>query len=58
MKEIIGKSRVISNTLPRRIVVGKQNIYEEAIIADKFNNFFVNVGPNLASKIPASPKKH
>ena len=57
MKEIIGKSKVVSSTLPRRVIVNKEEIYDQNIIAEKFNNFFVNVGPSLASKIPNTDKK-
>ena len=45
MKEIIGKCKNVSNTLPRRIVIENQDLYESEIIAEKINNFFVNVGP-------------
>lgn len=51
MKEIIGKSKIVSNTLPRKVTVNDKDICDNTEIAEKFNNFFVNVGPNLASKI-------
>ena len=33
-------------------------ITDKNVIADQFNNFFINIGPNLASKIPKSSKTY
>ena len=55
MKELIGKTK-IRNNFPRRILINKQEIYDQRVIANEFNNFFVNVGSNLAAKIPSSEK--
>ena len=44
------------NNFPRRILINKQEIYDQRVIANEFNNFFVNVGSNLAAKIPSSEK--
>ena len=54
MKEIIGKKKCINQVLPKQILVGKIEINDAKSIAEKFNEFYVNVGPNLAKKIPQS----
>ena len=51
MKEVIGKSRLIHSTLPRKIIINKNAIFEEKHIANVFNNFFINIGPNLVDDI-------
>ena len=38
------------------MLINKQGIYDQSVIANEFNNFFVNVGSNLAAKIPSSEK--
>ena len=52
MKELIGK---ISNfytesSLPKKLVIEKKGITEIKDIAEEFNDFFTNIGPNLAEK--------
>ena len=54
MKEIIGKSKVFRQNLPNNLKINKKSITDKKIIADKFNQFFINLGPNLAAKIPPS----
>ena len=54
MKEIIGKKKCINQVLPKQILVDKIEINDAKSIAEKFNEFYVNVGPNLAKKIPQS----
>ena len=54
MKEIIGKSKVFRQNLPNNLKINKKSITDKKIIADKFNEFFINIGPNLAAKIPPS----
>ena len=51
MKEIIGKSKFKIKKLPHRIVTEEKGIIDEKTMAKKFNHFFVNIGPELASKI-------
>ena len=51
IKEITGKIKFKMAALPRRIIINNQEIYDEKTIANNFNNFFTNIGPNLASKI-------
>ena len=52
MKELIGKIKLKSSNLPRRITVNKVDIFDERKIANEFNAFFTNIGSKLASKIP------
>ena len=54
MKEIIGKSKVVRNNLPKLLRVNNVNIFDKTEIANKFNQFFVEIGPNLAEKITPS----
>jgi len=57
IKEILGKNSIYKATLPKMILENKSCIFQEDIIATKFNEYFVNVGPALAKKIDKS-KKH
>ena len=52
MKEIIGKGKNINDTFPKQIIVDEIEINDAQPIADKLNEYYVNVGPSLASKIP------
>ena len=54
MKVVIEKSKLIHSTLPRKIFINKNVIFEEKRTAKAFNNFFINIGPNLADDIPTS----
>ena len=52
MKDVIGKTKINENRLPKKIALGNKEITDQKTVAKKFNEFYVNVGPNLASKIP------
>ena len=54
MKEIIGKKKCNNQILPKQILVDKIEVNDARSTAEKFNEFYVNVGPNLAKKIPQS----
>ena len=56
MKEIIGKKKNPTNVLPKELSVNDKLISDRNNIAESLNNFFVNVGTDLASKIPATTK--
>ena len=56
MKELIGKTKIRNNNFPRRMPINKQEIYDQNVTANEFNNFFLNVGSNLAAQIPSSEK--
>ncbi|XP_065684380.1 uncharacterized protein LOC136096739 [Hydra vulgaris] len=51
IKEIIGTKHCKSNCLPVQIVIDNNEYNDYNVISEKFNSFFVNIGPNLASKI-------
>ena len=53
MKEIIGKSKAFHQNLPNNLRINK-SITDKKNIADKFNEFFINIGSNLAAIIPPS----
>ena len=50
MKELIGKSGIEKPSFPQKIVIDKPEIVGETKIANEFNKFFVNIGPQLAQK--------
>ena len=54
MKEIIGNKRVTNAPLPNFITVKNREIFDKKDIAETFNSYFVNAGPNLAASIPES----
>ena len=51
MKELMGKIKLKSSNLPRRITVNEVDIFDKRKIANEFNTFFTNIGSKLASKI-------
>ena len=50
----IGNKRVTDALLPNFITVKNREIFDKKEIAETFNSFFVNNGPNLAASIPES----
>ena len=56
MKEVIGKSKLIHSTLPRKIIINKNAIFEEKHIENAFNNVFTNIGPKLADDISTATR--
>ena len=52
LKDVIGKTKINENRLPKKIALENKEITDQKTIAEKFNEFYVNVGPNIASKIP------
>ena len=51
MKEIIGKSKVFQQNLPNNLRINKTSITDKK---NKFHELFINIGSNLAAKIPPS----
>ncbi|XP_065685233.1 uncharacterized protein LOC136097102 [Hydra vulgaris] len=51
IKEIIGNKYCKPNSLPTKVVINNEEYVSSDVISEKFNNFFVNIGPNLATKI-------
>ena len=56
LSEITGKRKVNSNKFPKSINVNGKSIKKNSRIAEEFNKYFTNVGPNLASKIQNTSK--
>ena len=52
MKELIGKVKLKSSNLPRKITGDKVDLFDQTKIVHEFNFFFTNIEKNLASKIP------
>ena len=52
MKEIIDKRKCNNEMLPKHLIVDKIEIHDAKPIAEIFNEFFVNIEPSLANKIP------
>ena len=50
IKEVINKKK--SFTMSNKFLVNCQIITDKVSIANHFNGYFVNVGPNLAKNIP------
>ena len=56
LKEITGKRKVNTNIFPKSKNVNGKSIKKNSRIAEKFNEYFTNIGPNLASKIQNTSK--
>ena len=55
IKHALGKSKKTS-LFPNRMVIDTIDCFDEDKIANHFNEYFVNVGSNLASRIPKAVK--
>ena len=51
MKEVIVKARKTQALLPSKIIVGNIDVNGDKRIASEFNNFFMDIGPELAKGI-------
>ena len=56
IKEVIGKGKLVNNSLPKHLILYNRNIFDQKTIANSFNEYFVNVGPKLACEIPRSQR--
>ena len=56
MKEVIGKDKLINDSLPKYLILNNRNIFYQKTIANSFNEYLVNVRPKLACEIPQSKK--
>ena len=52
MKEGIGKDKIFNNLLPKHLILNNRKVLGQKIIANSFNEYFVNVEPKLAGEIP------
>ena len=50
MKEVIGKGKLVNNSLPKHLILNNRNIFDQKTIANSFNEYFVNVGIFLIKK--------
>jgi hypothetical protein len=57
IKEIINKTSK-NREYPETFVIDNENINDINIIVNKFNHFFINIGPTLANNIPNSNNKN
>ena len=55
-KEVIGKGKLVNNSLPKQLILNNRNIFYQKTIANSFSEYFVNVGPKLACEIPQSQR--
>ena len=51
IKEIIGKAKLTKDSFPKRMIIDGHDIFDQGKI-NCFNEFFVDIGPKLASMIP------
>ena len=56
MKEITGKVQKKNQSLPTTLEMENRIISGKNTIAEEFNTFFTNIGPNLSKKIPQISK--
>ena len=54
MEEIIGNERVINSPLAKFITMKNREIFDIRKIMETFNDYFANIGPNIAVSIPES----
>ncbi|XP_065654575.1 uncharacterized protein LOC136081205 [Hydra vulgaris] len=52
LKEITGKQKTCSSSLPQMLKVDNNSLYEPQIIAHEFNKYFTEIGSTLSRKIP------
>ena len=56
IKQIIGKTKTFKNDIPKRMVTDGIESFDQNKIANWFNKYFTEIGPKLASSIPAPSK--
>ena len=57
--KLLAKQKYVSTRLtyfPKRLIVNNKDIHDNKSIAETFNNYFINVGPNLAVNIPETAR--
>ena len=58
MKEVIGKGKLVNNSLPKHLILNNRNIFDQKNIANSFNEYFVNGGQKLVCVKYLSRKDH
>ena len=56
MKEVVDKKNKSRSRLSIKLVISKSEVTSEIGIANKFNKFFTNIGPELAGRIPTASR--
>ena len=56
IKEALGKEKCSNQSLPKTVLVNEVSITQNSSIAENFNKYFTEIGPNLAKKIGKSNK--
>ena len=51
IKEVIGKTKIRSSKLPRRLVLNGIETYDKTAIANGFKDYFSSIGEKLAKNI-------
>ena len=51
MEDIIGKLKIKSTNLPRKLTINKVDVFNKPKIADAFNDVNTNIGQKLASQV-------
>ena len=51
MKELIGKGKFVNNSLLKHLILSNRNIFDRKTITNSLDEYFLNVGPKLASEI-------
>ena len=49
---MIGKGRLVNNSLPKHFFLNNRIIFDQKTIANSFHECFINFGPKLVSEIP------
>ena len=58
INKLMGKTQFKNTNLPQRMNIDGESITDKSSIAEKFNEFFVGVGANLASSLHPSSKNY
>ena len=48
LEDVIGKTKINENRVPKKTALQIKEITYQKTIAEKLNEFYVNIGPNLA----------
>ena len=56
IEEVIGKTNNSGSRPPTKLVINKNDVTSGIGIANEFNKFFANIGPELAGKIPTASR--
>ena len=57
LKDVINRSKNTSS-FPSHFIINTSTVTEKPIIADKFNEYFCEIGPKLAESIPSPRNPH